>query len=172
MGRTKGEFDPPFLSYNQQLRSEEQEALRGGEASFHRNGDGSEASAVRVGTGRPIIRPSEPSLPESAPPPYRAEDNEPHYSEPRKMYPSITNPEAATGTPLGAVPRPRLLPGTSRCDGNNCVTCELLLEGSSFRSEMTGRGYKFVTPVTCRTSGVIYLVGRKRFYCIRIHTID
>ncbi|CAB4063506.1 unnamed protein product [Lepeophtheirus salmonis] len=51
-------------------------------------------------------------------------------------------------------------PGNSRCDGKDreCVTCELMIVGSSFRSSMTGREYKFMNSVSCTTKNVIYLV--------------
>ncbi len=135
-------------SYTQRLRAEE-EAV-----SFHRDGSSaaSEASTARVTDHRPIVRPSAPppSIPESLPPPY-----EPHYSEPKHLYPEMPQEDHVPTTPV------RRPPGTSKCSGS-CVTCELFVEGSSFRSEMTGRCYRFVPPVNCRTASVVYLVSCNR----------
>ncbi len=66
---------------------------------------------------------------------------------------------AAALNPAALTPgRPRLSPGTSRCGAASCVTCELFIVGSAFRSEMTGKKYRFVTPVNCKTACVVYLV--------------
>ena len=49
-------------------------------------------------------------------------------------------------------------PGNSKCDNESCVTCEHLVEGTTFRSTMTGKDYRFVPAVSCEAKNVIYLV--------------
>ena len=49
-------------------------------------------------------------------------------------------------------------PGNKKCDSDNCVTCELLLPGTTFKSTMTGKEYKFMPSVSCHTKNIIYLV--------------
>eukprot|EP00096_Caligus_rogercresseyi_P012656 TRINITY_DN5371_c0_g1_i1.p1 TRINITY_DN5371_c0_g1~~TRINITY_DN5371_c0_g1_i1.p1 ORF type:complete len:502 (+),score=89.73 TRINITY_DN5371_c0_g1_i1:41-1546(+) len=52
-------------------------------------------------------------------------------------------------------------PGNNRCESgerDDCVTCELLILGTSFRSSMTGKDYRLMTPVNCNTKNIIYLV--------------
>ncbi len=81
---------------------------------------------------------------------------------PSKLYPAI---DGSSGDAPAAAPSPlrhRPPPGTSRCGSPSCVTCELFAEGAAFRSEMTGRSYRFVTPVGCRTAAVVYLVTCSR----------
>ena len=51
----------------------------------------------------------------------------------------------------------KLQPGNSRCK-SECVTCALLIEGTEFKSQMTGKSYRLMTPVSCDTKFVIYLV--------------
>ena len=51
------------------------------------------------------------------------------------------------------------LPGTRKCSKSSCVTCELIIEGTTFKSQMTGKEYRFMTPVNCESSNVIYLVS-------------
>ena len=53
-----------------------------------------------------------------------------------------------------------LKPGMSKCGNSSCVTCDLILEGTTFKSTMTGKSYKFMTPVTCESKHVIYLVSK------------
>ena len=47
-------------------------------------------------------------------------------------------------------------PGCFKCK-SNCHTCNLLIEGSLFRSKNTGRTYKIKQHLTCDSSYVIYL---------------
>ena len=51
-------------------------------------------------------------------------------------------------------PRTPLLgptPGNARCKSNgSCVTCELLIEGSKFKSMMSGKEYLFMPKVDCQ----------------------
>ena len=53
-------------------------------------------------------------------------------------------------------PRP---PGNRKCDSDNCVTCDLMLTGNTFKSTMTGKEYKFMPSVSCHTKIIIYLVS-------------
>lgn len=53
--------------------------------------------------------------------------------------------------------KPRV--GMSKCGNSSCVTCDLITEGTTFKSTMTGKSYKFMTPVTCESKHVIYLVS-------------
>ena len=50
-------------------------------------------------------------------------------------------------------------PGNHKCGKNNCVCCDLMVTGTSFRSTMTGKDYKFMPSVGCDTTNVIYLVS-------------
>ena len=50
-------------------------------------------------------------------------------------------------------------PGNRKCDSDSCVTCDLLNTGTSFRSTMTGKEYKFMPSVSCHTKNIIYLVS-------------
>lgn len=43
---------------------------------------------------------------------------------------------------------------------DDCVTCEMLTEGTTFQSTMTGKQYKFVPAVSCNDRSVIYLVSQ------------
>ena len=48
--------------------------------------------------------------------------------------------------------------GSRKCGKSSCVTCELLIEGTEFTSQMTGKKYRFMTAVTCDDHHLIYLV--------------
>lgn len=50
-------------------------------------------------------------------------------------------------------------PGNIKCGRENCVTCEMLIEGHGFKSMMTGKQYKFMPSVACETVNVVYLVS-------------
>ncbi len=66
-------------------------------------------------------------------------------------------PSSRPRSPISAnFPRP----GNNKCDNESCVTCELLIEGTMFRSTMTGKDYRFVTSVNCSAKNVIYLVTK------------
>ena len=43
---------------------------------------------------------------------------------------------------------------------DDCVTCEMLTEGTTFQSTMTGKQYKFIPAVSCNDRSVIYLVSQ------------
>jgi len=40
----------------------------------------------------------------------------------------------------------------------DCVTCEMLTEGTTFQSTMTGKNFKFLPAVSCNDRSVVYLV--------------
>ena len=54
---------------------------------------------------------------------------------------------------------PRPAPGNRKCDSDSCVTCDLMLAGTTFKSTMTGKDYKFMPNVGCHTKLIIYLVS-------------
>jgi len=49
-------------------------------------------------------------------------------------------------------------PGTRKCDHEDCVTCAWIVEGTGFKSTVTGKSYRFMPAVTCSEKSVIYLV--------------
>ena len=48
--------------------------------------------------------------------------------------------------------------GMRKCD-KTCALCDFVLEGNNFTSMVTGKKYRQMTPVTCDTNKVIYLVS-------------
>lgn len=91
-------------------------------------------SAAQIDTG-PVNSPTHGGGP---PPPYEAQ--------------MPLNPNFNETTPQ------RKKPGNVRCDRDNCVACELLVIGTTFRSTMTGKEYRYMPHVSCGTKNVIYLV--------------
>ncbi len=61
-------------------------------------------------------------------------------------------------------------PGNRKCTRDSCVTCDLLISGSSFRSTMTGKNYKFMPSVSCDSKWVIYLVRGAKHWIGRLFT--
>lgn len=49
--------------------------------------------------------------------------------------------------------------GTYKYHEEGCVTCEVIREGTSFRSKMTGKNYMFMSTVSCMDENCIYLVS-------------
>ena len=49
--------------------------------------------------------------------------------------------------------------GTYKYHEEGCVACEVIREGTSFRSKMTGKNYMFMSSVSCMDENCIYLVG-------------
>jgi len=91
--------------------------------------------------------------PVSPPPPYH------QYEQQLPLNPSApqipqTVPENTTENSLQR-PRP---PGNRKCESENCVTCDLMITGTTFKSTMTGKEYKFMPSVGCHTKIIIYLV--------------
>jgi len=93
------------------------------------------------------VRSSSLVSPGSPPPPYNYEQQLP------------LNPSAPPQIPenIESLQRPRP-PGNRKCDSENCVTCDLMLTGTTFKSTMTGKEYKFMPNVGCHTKIIIYLV--------------
>lgn len=93
------------------------------------------------------------STPSSPPPPY--------YEQQLPLNPSCPPDEELAESrpvsPLQSQAHPK--PGNRKCDNDNCVTCDMLIAGTSFRSTMTGKEYKFMPSVGCHTKNVIYLVS-------------
>ena len=52
-----------------------------------------------------------------------------------------------------------IISGNRKCGRDNCVTCDLVITGTSFRSTMTGKEYKFMPSVGCETNNIIYMVS-------------
>ena len=48
--------------------------------------------------------------------------------------------------------------GTYKFHDEGCITCEVIREGKSFRSKMTGKNYMFMSSVSCMDENCIYLV--------------
>ena len=48
--------------------------------------------------------------------------------------------------------------GTYKFHEEGCITCEVIREGKSFRSKMTGKNYMFMSSVSCMDENCIYLV--------------
>ena len=90
------------------------------------------------------------TTPSSPPPPY--------YEQQLPLNPSYQAEREPESAPI--VPQESKLPkpGNRRCESDNCVTCELLLPGTTFKSTMTGKDYKFMPSVSCHTKNIIYLV--------------
>ena len=80
----------------------------------------------------------------------------PPASLPALVYPALPSAPQPAPAPLTALP-----PGCRKCGHQDCVTCAFLLEGYTFASTATGRQYRFMTPVTCTDSRIIYLVTCK-----------
>ena len=90
------------------------------------------------------LRPSAPAAEELAAPSPPTVPSSPINVQVRLSHVSENGPGASL-TP------PATLPGTSRCASNgSCVTCELLIEGTKFKSMMSGKEYLFMTAVTCQ----------------------
>ena len=53
----------------------------------------------------------------------------------------------------------KIISGNRKCGRDNCVTCDLVITGTSFRSTMTGKEYKFMPSVGCETNNIIYMVS-------------
>ena len=49
--------------------------------------------------------------------------------------------------------------GTYKLHDEGCVTCDVIREGTSFRSKMTGKNYTFMSSVSCTDENCIYLVS-------------
>ena len=86
----------------------------------------------------------------SPPPPYY--DQQLPLNPAAPSAPSATRP---TSPSIATLPKP----GNRKCERDNCVTCDLLINGTSFRSTMTGKEYKFMPSVGCETTNIIYLVS-------------
>ena len=106
-----------------------------------------------------------PSNPMGAAPPLGAHGSlpPPYYEQQLPLNPnapSIPNPVPEYEVQQDTESHRKLLkPGNRKCDSDNCVTCDLLLPGTSFRSTMTGKEYKFMPNVGCHTKNIIYLVS-------------
>ena len=50
--------------------------------------------------------------------------------------------------------------GTYKFHDEGCITCEVIREGKSFRSKMTGKNYMFMSSVSCMDENCIYLVRK------------
>ena len=87
----------------------------------------------------------------SPPPPYY--DQQLPLNPAAPSAPSATRPTSPT---IATLPKP----GNRKCERDNCVTCDLLINGTSFRSTMTGKEYKFMPSVGCETTNIIYLVSK------------
>lgn len=91
--------------------------------------------------------------PSSPPPPYEQQlplnPSAPTYSS---TAPEMESQEEISSRSQGKQP------GNRRCDSDTCVTCDLLNTGTTFRSTMTGKDYKFMPHVSCHTKNIIYLV--------------
>ena len=96
-----------------------------------------------------VISPTAPTPthfnPASPPPPY--------YEQQLPLNPSYEETSETSNTTK--LPKP----GNRRCDSDSCVTCELLIPGTTFKSTMTGKEYKFMPSVSCHTKNIIYLVS-------------
>ena len=89
----------------------------------------------------------------SPPPPYY--DQQLPLNPAAPSAPSATRP---TSPSIATLPKP----GNRKCERDNCVTCDLLINGTSFRSTMTGKEYKFMPSVGCETTNIIYLVRKAK----------
>lgn len=93
----------------------------------------------------PIIRPT-------APPP-----------DPPPASTPLAPPTAVVSTPTSQRAR-----GTYKYHHeDDCVTCGMLTEGTTFQSTMTGKQYKFVPAVSCNDRSVIYLVTCANTSCAK-----
>ena len=59
----------------------------------------------------------------------------------------------------GTIYHQRQRHGTYKFHEEGCVTCEVIHEGKSFRSKMTGKNYMFMSSVSCMDENCIYLVS-------------
>ena len=64
----------------------------------------------------------------------------------------------------GTIYHQRQRHGTYKFHEEGCVTCEVIREGKSFRSKMTGKNYMFMSSVSCMDENCIYLVSRCILY--------
>ena len=101
--------------------------------------------------------------PTSPPPPYMYEQQLPlNPSAPQaRPYSQIQNTQIVpdNSSESSSYQRPRPAPGNRKCDSDSCVTCDLMLTGTTFKSTMTGKDYKFMPNVGCHTKIIIYLVS-------------
>ena len=101
--------------------------------------------------------------PTSPPPPYMYEQQLPlNPSAPQaRPYSQIQNTQIVpdNSSESSSYQRPRPTPGNRKCDSDSCVTCDLMLAGTTFKSTMTGKDYKFMPNVGCHTKIIIYLVS-------------
>jgi len=111
-------------------------------------------------TTPPIIRPS-------APPPEPLPPSAPVTSTPHRLFqrddqsnvvPTITTPSRGNRTVLGTY---------KYHHSDDCVTCDMLTEGPTFQSTMTGKQYKFLPAVSCNERSVIYLVTCANPSCMK-----
>ena len=56
-------------------------------------------------------------------------------------------------------PKRRSTLGTYKFHQDDCITCDMLTVGSTFKSTMSGKEYKFLPSVSCNDRSVIYLVS-------------
>jgi len=83
---------------------------------------------------------------------------------PTNPYP--TNPYLSPSAPAAPSPSSHSLisasrphpPGTRKCEHEDCVTCAWIVEGTGFKSTVTGKTFRFMPSVTCSEKNVIYLV--------------
>ena len=88
------------------------------------------------------------------PPQQSSRANSPTTTRPvSMMYPYIPSAPAHTDT----IDR-NTFPGGRKCEEEDCVTCAWLVEGPNFRSNSTCKSYKLMTPATCTSTCIVYLV--------------
>ena len=110
--------------------------------------------------------------PTSPPPPYMYEQQLPlNPSAPQaRPYSQIQNTQIVpdNSSESSSYQRPRPTPGNRKCDSDSCVTCDLMLTGTTFKSTMTGKDYKFMPNVGCHTKIIIYLVSLNLEILVRL----
>lgn len=132
--------------------------------------------ASRITSRRSTLQTHRTSLvvqsPSSPPPPY--EQQLPlNPNVPSAPLDSRTIPEMESEEEISSRSQAKQ-PGNRRCDSDTCVTCDLLNTGTTFRSTMTGKEYKFMPHVSCHTKNIIYLVSVRVLFrkCVFVIVYD